>query len=105
MTDAKSRATLRPKTLSPGRLNLTVGIAAIALAAIVTLGSAAAGDPVARIGNAPGLFLANRLEWAWPGIRRDWQQALDLPTSCNLVVLALLFFAVLRRWAFRRRQG
>jgi hypothetical protein len=96
---------VRTNQLPPGRLTLALGIAAIVLAAVVTLGSAAAGDAVARVFQAPGAVLADLLNWVWPGLRRDWQQGLDLTATCNIVVLSLVFFGILRRWVFRKRQG
>lgn len=96
---------MRPNTLSPGRLNLTVGAVAVVLATVVTLGSALAGDPVARVVHLPGSLLADLATWVWPGLRQNFQSGLDLTTTCNILVLTLVFFGFLRHWAFRRRQG
>jgi hypothetical protein len=96
---------VRSRSLSPGGLNLAVGLAALAVAAVVTLGAEAMGGAVTRVVFAPGVLLADLLAWVWPDVRRGQSQSLDLPRICNIVVLWIVFFAVFRRRAFLRRQG
>jgi hypothetical protein len=96
---------VRSRNLSPGGLTLAVGLAALAVAAAVTLGGEAAGDPVTRVVFAPGILLADLLAWVWPNVRTGQSGPLDLARICNIVVLWIVFFVVFRRWAFQRRRG
>ena len=97
---------MRSRSLSPSGLNLAVGFAALAVAAVVTLGAEAAGGTITRVVFAPGFLLADLLAWVWPEVRRGGQsESLDLPRICNIVVLWIVLFAVFRRRAFLRRQG
>jgi len=96
---------VRSRSLSPGGLNLAIGVAALAAAAVVTLAAEAAGGTVTRVVFFPGVLLGDLLVWVWPDVRRGQSQPMDLPRICTIVVLWIVFFAVFRRWAFRRRQG
>jgi hypothetical protein len=92
------------KGFSPVRLSLTIGLTAFAVAAAVTVGAEVAGDPVARVVLAPGVFFADLIESLWPGARGGGSSA-ELIRNCNIAVLGMVIFAVVRSWTFRRRRG
>jgi len=95
---------VRSKGLSPGGLAVTIGVSAFAIAAAVTLGAEVAGDPVASVVLAPGVLLAGMIGSVWPEARDGLAYA-DLPRICNIAVLAMVIFAAIRSWTFRRRRG
>jgi len=96
---------VRSRNLSPGRLALTLGLSAVALAVVLTLYAEAAGDPIRRVVYAPGVFVAGVIAWVWPEIERGGGPSPDLLRKCNVVVLSVVFFGVFRWWAFRKRRG
>jgi len=92
------------KSLSPGALALTIGVSALAVAAVLTFGAEAAGDPVASVVLAPGVFLADVIGSIWTEASGEGASA-DLPRICNIAVLSMVIFAAIRSWTFRRRRG
>ena len=96
---------VRSNQLPSGQLNLILGGAAIALAAIVTFGSSFAGGPIAHVFHAPGALMATLILWARPGLGEGWQRPFDLPTVCNLFIWSGVFLGILRHWVMRRRRG
>lgn len=95
---------MRSKSLSPGQLALRIGLAAFGLAAVLTLGAELAGEPIGRVVAYPGLLLANVIAWVRPELGRGGFSR-ELLRTCNIAVLSIVFFWILRRWTFWKRRS